>query len=462
LKELPQLVDGINSGDPNRQFDCAQKFRRLLSIERQPPINQVIASGVVPRLVQFLDCDAQPTLQFESAWALTNIASGTTDNTKEVISHGAVQIFVRLLQSPHANVREQAVWALGNIAGDSYECRDLVIRLGAVGPLLHLCTPEAPIGLLRNAVWALSNFCRGKPQPDFNLVRPSLDTLARLIHSGDTEVLQDACWALSYLSDDSGAENLKISAVIRAQVPHKLIQLLLHPSTTVQIPALRTVGNIVTGDDTQTQIIINAGALPCLKVLLGSEIKGIKKESCWTISNITAGNRGQIQKVIDVGIVPELVNVLQTSEFDIQKEAAWALSNAATSGDDDQKRTMATEGVIQALCDMFNCDDAKIIQISLEGVENILKVGKADAEMKGLDENSYTDIVEECQGLDKLEALQHSDNLEIYKKAQEMIQEYFPPDTEVDVDNAPMVGGDQLLFGNFPSGAPSGGRYTFT
>lgn len=59
--------------------------------------------------------------------------------------------------------------------------------------------------------------------------------------------------------------------------------------------ALRAVGNIVTGDDLQTQVILNCSALPCLLGLLGSQKESIRKEACWTISNITAGNREQIQ-----------------------------------------------------------------------------------------------------------------------------------------------------------------------
>ena len=48
------------------------------------------------------------------------------------------------------------------------------------------------------------------------------------------------------------------------------------------VPALRTVGNIVTGDDLQTQVIINCGALGCLLHLLTtSQKKSIKK--VWSV-----------------------------------------------------------------------------------------------------------------------------------------------------------------------------------
>ena len=51
--------------------------------------------------------------------------------------------------------------------------------------------------MTRNAVWALSNLCRGKnPPPDFTKVAPALEVLARLLFHNDFDVLADTCWAL--------------------------------------------------------------------------------------------------------------------------------------------------------------------------------------------------------------------------------------------------------------------------
>jgi hypothetical protein len=156
-QHLPQLVLGVNSHDPATQLQATTQFRKLLSIERNPPIQQVIDQGVVPRFVEFLQQDQQPALQFEAAWALTNIASGTSEHTRVVIDAKAVPVFCNLLLSPSDDVRMQAVWALGNITGDSPANRDLVLQAGALQPLLQQLQGSSKLSMLRNATWTLSN-----------------------------------------------------------------------------------------------------------------------------------------------------------------------------------------------------------------------------------------------------------------------------------------------------------------
>jgi len=79
--------------------------------------------------------------------------------------------------------------------------------------------------MIRNAVWTLSNLCRGKSPPaDFAKISHGLPILARLLKYTDADVLSDTCWAIGYLSD---GPNDKIQAVIDAGVCRRLVELLL-------------------------------------------------------------------------------------------------------------------------------------------------------------------------------------------------------------------------------------------
>jgi importin subunit alpha-6/7 len=271
------------------------------------------------------------------------------------------------------------------------------------------------------------------------------------------ETVTDACWALSYLSD---GPNERIQAVLNAGVAPRLVELLGSSTPAVQTPALRTVGNIVTGDDTQTQFILNLNALPALLWLLDHPKKNIRKEACWTISNVTAGTAEQIQLVIDAEVFPKLIDMLVHADFDIQKEAAWAVSNATSGGSPQQIVYIVQCGAIAPLCDLLEVKDTKVVTVALEGIENILKVGLMSVN-GNVATNPMAAFVAEFQGLARIDALQTHENNHIYQRAVKIIETYFggtDEDEETNIEPAVVSGGNvqQFGFGANASSAPGG------
>ena len=204
----------------------------------------------------------------------------------------------------------------------------------------------------------------------------------------------------------------------------RLVELMDDGNAAIRVPALRTIGNIVTSDN-YTRVVLDCPmALPNLKKQLNDNRKTVRKEACWAFSNITAGSAADIQMVIDIGVVPVVMGLVvsEESDFEIRKEALWVLANMFSEGSVDQIVFLVEKGIIPLFFLFLSLPNAHMIIISLECMERILKEGK-DTIRFG-EKNPFLQKIEECEGFEQLYELQNHPNATVYEKISGIL-EYF-------------------------------------
>lgn len=100
----------------------------------------------------------------------------------------------------------------------------MILNCGGLKPLIKIIQTSENKSTIKHGTWALSNLCRGKPLPDFESVKEAIPVFANvMMKEDDPEVLTDATWALSYLSDGSDS---RIQYVINTGCVPRLVALL--------------------------------------------------------------------------------------------------------------------------------------------------------------------------------------------------------------------------------------------
>ncbi|KAK6021256.1 Armadillo/beta-catenin-like repeat protein [Ostertagia ostertagi] len=380
---------------------CFEALRRTLSRSKNPPVDEVISCGLVNALVQALSVE-DDKVRFEAAWALTNIVSGTSEQTVAAVEAGATPPLVQLTQSPNPALAEQALWAVANIAGDSAQLRDHVIGklsipckkkgggcqifLGVlilftdlrwnnckgVEALMSLVErlDSLEVSCARTLAWAFSNMCRHKnPHAPLAVLSVLSKGLAKIVAHEDKQVRQDACWAISYLTD--GPDEQIALAKTSGVLPHVIK--FLSDSDAMVAPALRVLGNMSTGNDELTQCVVDLKTLDeIIPLSERSRSTTVVKECCWLVSNIIAGTQSQIQAVIDAGIMPFIIEVLRSGDFKCQFEASWAVANLAQGGNSKQILSLLQDNAIPALCSALKQSNVDLLNNALETLYTLL------------------------------------------------------------------------------------------
>eukprot|EP00178_Gracilaria_changii_P023792 TRINITY_DN718_c0_g1_i1.p1 TRINITY_DN718_c0_g1~~TRINITY_DN718_c0_g1_i1.p1 ORF type:complete len:2019 (+),score=268.01 TRINITY_DN718_c0_g1_i1:1349-7405(+) len=269
-------------------------------------------------------------------------------------------------------------------------------------------------------------------------VRKSAIDLALLLDEKQEEqVLKDACLRLCQLFGE-GIQNDRIQAILEANVVPRLVALLRSSKsrpvpTSVQLAALQVLGNVACGDDQQTQVVIDSDALPCLRALLSSSDRQIRKEVCWIVSNITESSH-QVQDVLDADILPPLLKLLDNQDAACREDATWVLFNLSSNRVPGQISYLAEKNGVRALCNLLTCQKeldvlwkgcGTVAAVALKGLRNILVSGQLTASSDANGYNEMAALVAEAHGVERIETLTTHTSGDVRNRARLILERMF-------------------------------------
>jgi hypothetical protein len=154
-----------------------------------------------------------------------------------------------------------------------------------------------------------------------------------------SSTLLDTAWGLSYITAIEDSTQSHIDECCKLGLPQvavaRLRQVLASNTDDGVTPLLRIVGNLITGSDSHTQEVLDAGLLEAAIILplMDSTKRSVRKECFWIISNVLAGTKEQRLAVLrndSFEVVPAIHHAVISDHADIAREASYCLYNAAT------------------------------------------------------------------------------------------------------------------------------------
>ncbi|CAG9330210.1 unnamed protein product [Blepharisma stoltei] len=384
-----EAVGKINSDDPILQLEGLQFIRKELSQKDNPPINEIINSGICRRILDLASTMPDDEFLFEATWVFSNILSGNSKQTAYLVNLDVIPFLFRLFDKTNDDIKDQVMWAFGNIAGDNTNWRDLIISNENFGYIIDLCNNMnfSNRNMIKTCSWAVSNFLRGSPQPVVEKVLPFVRFLKRIIvELEEQEILTDALWGCFYITELHSS----LEAFQKKQFLEKIIRQLSTWKIELLTASLKTIGNITSQMENSFSVLFRLGFLEKIDSLLCHQKRTIRKEACWILSNMSTESCDVVAKFLENKLYEKLLHIMKTDSQDVKKEAIWVIANSATVCDSNQVINLAQLGMVKELINCIKFNDCRNIALEalcsyVKKVPDVINAEEKDILIKNID-----------------------------------------------------------------------------
>jgi len=364
---VPPLVKLLSCSSTSNLQELAAAVLGNLCHESPANQDKVAKAGVFKPLVDLLSADIGPAQ--EAAYAIWNLTVGHEENSAKVVRCGVVPKLTELLKSSsdiaqenaagalmHVTMSEEARAAIGqadaiprlcellqpsyepevssqaagallNLASDCPEYAKMIVKQGAIGPLIKL-VKDGPDLAREYAAGAL-----------MNLIRGDMDVADKAAKEGAIPVLagrltkptghSEALGALANLASGSSERQI---AIYKAQVTRKSVALLADHDVDVRRSAAALIMNLAPHAKIKERIV-EAGALKPLAAVLKDPDDAVKERAAGALANLFNDHSANVHAGFEQApeMIPSLITILQGPGLteDAKRQAAHALAMLA-------------------------------------------------------------------------------------------------------------------------------------
>uniref|UniRef100_A0A1I7T187 Importin subunit alpha n=2 Tax=Caenorhabditis tropicalis TaxID=1561998 RepID=A0A1I7T187_9PELO len=354
-----------------------------------------IKNGVLNALrSQILDIDGE----INSVWIITNMCCISQEVTHLFVQANCIDTLTQLIRSPNQRLSNQTIWAIANIAADCPSCKMMcrkpkLLRVisyfhsysNSVSPLQILSKLLQNAQLLedterRHLIWCINNILSGGRATMFSpvarsFIRAFSTTLLDISAVNRMKCGPMILWTLANLVDNT-EDTTRIDMLLSQTllIERVLLMFLDETNKMCHSAALRLLGNIAVGNDTQTDQLIE---YPNFRKVLNSAMNSQehRSEAAWIISNIAAGDPRHVDYILDDSdkFYSWLLSGIHSNERRFRKETLWIVGNLLATADQHQRNLLVSLGITQQLPILLQMDDVRLIEKAATTAAELLR-----------------------------------------------------------------------------------------
>ncbi|GAA5796160.1 hypothetical protein HPULCUR_001529 [Helicostylum pulchrum] len=345
-------------------YSAMRNIRRYLtqniSYDR---IQNVFDLGIQDKIRNILQEPGYDELKYETAWTITNLAYGSSEQTQILIDTGIIDALIQCFRScDNYRVKSQAAWALANVSIESPHYRESMAQENLIGDIAQalgqkcdtICSNstgsdqykrsdkgciivenKADRDDVKDLTWSLANICRGgfKTAEHWEQYLHAFDAFSKCVSFENVDIWSEACWGLSrVLSNMYNYEPFFQSLNLNPTLCPRLIHLLRHQEMSLLLPVLQTISNFSSGPNEYIEILLDADLLSNVWWYMTPDTQHqLRRNAILTISNLAAGNQQIVREVVySENIMQSVIaHILVPGHIYRADEGSWVLSSSS-------------------------------------------------------------------------------------------------------------------------------------